>query len=121
MGIPAASAYPQYSGNVIAPIFRIQLLDRWYCSTVYSDISSTEYTGDLAKGGDQIIFVREPKVAVHKYNKIDQIQDDTIDCVPVTMTLGQAYQFSIKMSRIDEEQIQNFDAWKAGFLKSAVL
>lgn len=121
MPIPAASGYPQYSGNLIAPIFRMQLLERWYCSTVYSDISSTEYTGDLAKGGDQIIFWREPKVAVHKYNKNDPIQHDTIDSEPVTMTVDQAYQFSIKMNHIDEQQIQNFDAWKAGFLKSAGL
>jgi hypothetical protein len=121
MGIPAASGYPQYSGNLITPIFRMQLLERWYCSTIYSDIASTEYTGELNKGGDEIIFWREPKVQVHKYIKNQPIQHDTIDGEPVKMVIDQAYNFSIKMNHIDEQQIQNFDNWKAGFLRSAGL
>lgn len=121
MGIPAASGYPQYSGNLITPIFRLQLLERWYCSTIYSDIASTEYTGELNKGGDEIIFWREPKVQVHPYIKNQPITHDTVDSEPIKMTVDQAYNFSIKMNHIDEQQIQNFDAWKAGFLKSAGL
>lgn len=119
MGIAAASGYPQYSGNLITPIFRMQLLERWYCSTLYSDISSTEYTGELNSGGDEIIFWREPKVQVRKYVKNQPIQHDTIDGEPVKMVIDQAYNFSIKMNKIDEQQIQNFDTWKAAFLKSA--
>jgi hypothetical protein len=119
MGIPAASGYPQYSGNLITPIFRMQLLERWYCSTLYSDIASTEYTGELNQGGDEIIFWREPKVQVRKYVKNQPIQHDTIDGEPVKMVIDQAYNFSIKMNKIDEQQIQNFDTWKAAFLKSA--
>lgn len=119
MPIPAASGYPQYSGNLITPIFRMQLLERWYCSTIYSDIASTEYTGELSKGGDQVIFWREPKVLVRKYDKNDPIIHDTIDSDPVTMTIDHAYSFSIKMNKIDEQQIQNFDTWKAAFLRNA--
>lgn len=121
MPIPAASGYPQYSGNLITPIFRMELLERWYCSTVYSDIASTEFTGELSKGGDQIVFWREPKVQVHKYVKNEPIKHDTLDGEPVTMTIDQAYQFSIKMNHIDEQQIQNWENWKAGFLRSAGL
>lgn len=119
MGIPAASGYPQYSGNLITPIFRMELLERWYCSTIYSDVSSTEYTGDLNKGGDEIVFWREPKVQVHKYNKNDPIKHDVIDGEPVKMVIDQAYQFSIKINKIDQQQIQNWEAWKASFLKAS--
>lgn len=119
MGVPAAAGYPQYSGNLITPIFRMELLERWYASTIYSDVSSTEYTGELNKGGDEIIFWREPKVQVRKYVKNEPIIHDTIDGEPVKMVIDQAYNFSIKINHIDEQQIQNWDAWKAGFLKSA--
>lgn len=119
MGIPSAAGYPQYSGNLITPLFRAELLERWYCSTVYSDISTTEYTGDLNKGGDEITFWREPKVIVRKYIKNEPIIHDTLDGEPVKLTIDQAYTFSIKMNMIDEQQIQNFENWKAGFLKSA--
>lgn len=121
MAIPAASGYPQYSGNLITPIFRMELLERWYCSTLYSDLSTTEYTGDLNSGGDEIVFWREPKVMVRKYIKNQPIIHDTIDGEPVKMTIDQSYNFSIKINKIDEQQIQNWDNWKAGFLKSAGL
>lgn len=119
MGIPAASGYPQYSGNLITPIFRMELLERWYCSTIYSDVASTEYTGELNGGGDEIIFWREPKVQVRKYVKNEPITHDTIDGEPVKMVVDQAYNFSIKVNKLDEQMIQNWDNWKAGFLKSA--
>lgn len=119
MGIPAASGYPQYSGNLITPVFRMELLERWYASTIYSDISTTEYTGELNQGGDEIIFWREPKVQVHKYIKNEPIIHDTIDGEPVKMVIDQAYNFSIKINKIDEQMIQNWDNWKAAFLKSA--
>lgn len=119
MPIPAASGYPQYSNSLTSPVFRMDLLERFYDTTIYSDISTTEYTGELTKGGDQITFMREPKVTVRDYNKNDKIIHDTIDAEPVTMTIDYAKTFSIKMNHIDEKQIQNFDKWKAGFLKSA--
>lgn len=119
MAVNAASGYPQYSNSLITPLFRMELLERFYTTTVYSDISTTEYTGDLQKGGDQITFMREPKVIVRDYDKNGKIIHDTIDGQPVTMTIDYAKTFSIKMNHIDERQIQNFDRWKAGFLKSA--
>lgn len=121
MGVPAASGYPQYSGNLITPIFQMELLERWYASTVYSDISSTEYTGELNKGGDEIIFWKEPIVQVRKYTKNEPIIHDTIDGEPIKMTVDQSYNFSVKINKIDEQQIQNWDNWRAGILKSAGL
>lgn len=121
MGVPAASGYPQYSGNLITPIFQMQLLERWYSSTIYSDISSTEYTGELNRGGDEIIFWREPIVQVRKYTKNEPIIHDTIDAEPIKMTVDQSYNFSVKINKIDEQQIQNWDNWRAGILKSAGL
>ena len=119
MAIPAASGYPQYSNSLITPIFRMDLLERFYDTTIYSDISTTEYTGDLNKGGDQITFMREPKVIVRDYTKNGKIIHDTVDASPVTMTVDHSKTFSIKMNMIDEKQIQNFDRWKAAFLKNA--
>ena len=119
MPVPAAAGYPQYSGSLITPILRMDLLERFYDTTLYSEISTTEYTGELNKGGDQITFMREPKVIVRDYDKNGKIVHDTIDGEPVTMTIDYAKTFSIKMNHIDEKQIQNFEKWKAAFLKSA--
>ena len=119
MAIPAAAGYPQYSGNLITPLFSMDLLERFYASTIYSEISSTEYTGELEKGGDQITFWREPRVRVRNATKGAPIQHDTIESDPVTMTIDQSSEFSIAMSQVDEFQIQNFPTWKERFLVSA--
>jgi len=119
MGVPAASGYPQYSGSLINPMFSMDLLERFYTSTVYSDISTTEYSGELEKGGDQITFWREPEVMIRDAYKNKKIEHDTINAEPVTMIIDRAKEFSIKVSQIDEKQIQNWPKWKESFLKSA--
>lgn len=119
MGVPAASGYPQYSGSLINPMFSMDLLERFYTSTIYSDISTTEYSGDLEKGGDQVTFWREPEVVIRDAYKNKKIEHDTINAEPVTMVIDRAKEFSIKVSQIDEKQIQNWPKWKDAFLKSA--
>lgn len=119
MAIPAASGYPQYSGNLISPMFSMELLEQFYCSSVYSDISTTEYTGELEKCGDQITFWKEPEVRIRDTTKNAPIVHDTLDSEPVTMVVDRAKDFSIKISQIDERQICNWDAFKAAFLKRA--
>lgn len=119
MGVPAASGYPQYSGSLISPMFSMDLLERFYTSTVYSDISTTEYSGEFEKGGDQITFWREPEVIIRDAHKNKKIEHDTINAEPVTMVIDRAKEFSIKISQIDEKQIQAWPKWKESFLKSA--
>lgn len=119
MAIKAAAGYPQFSGNIITPMFSMDLLERFYCTTVFSDISTTEYSGELEKCGDQITFFREPEVRVRETSKNQRIEHDTIDSEPVTMVIDRALDFSIKMSQIDEEQICNFDRWRESFLRRA--
>jgi hypothetical protein len=119
MGVPAASGYPQYSGSLISPMFSLELLERFYTSTIYSDISTTEYTGELEKGGDQITFWREPEVIVRDAHKNKKIEHDTINAEPVTMVIDRAKEFSIKVSQIDEKQIQQWPKWKESFLRNA--
>lgn len=119
MTIAAASGYPQYSGNLITPLFSMELLERFYASTMYSDISTTEYSGELEKGGDQITFWREPEVRVRDTTKNQPIEHDTINSEPITMVIDRAKDFSIKVSQIDETQISNFPTWKERFLASA--
>jgi len=119
MAVPAASGYPQYSGILISPMFSMELLEQFYCSTIYSDISTTEYSGELEKCGDQITFWREPEVRIRDTEKNQTIEHDTIDSEPITMIVDKAKDFSIKISQIDEKQICNWPKWKESFLRRA--
>lgn len=117
MGVPAAAGYPQYSGNIITPLFSMELLELFYCTTVYGEISTTEYSGELERYGDQITFWREPEITIRDYEKGGPITHDTIDSEPVTLVVDQAKNFSIEISQIDEKQIENWPAWRQSFLR----
>lgn len=119
MAIPAASGYPQYSGSLIPPMFSLDLIEQFYCTSIFGDITTTEYTGELKKCGDQITFFRTPKVTIRRNVKDGTIKHDTIDTCPVTMTIDNFLEFSVKVSQVDIEQICNWSKWESSLLQSA--
>lgn len=117
--IPAAAGYPQYSGNLIHPMFGQELIERFYQTSIFGEITSTDYLGELQARGDQITFWREPTVIVRNSIKDGTIQHDTLESEPVTMVIDKAKEFSVKISKIDEKQMQQWDVFKAAMLKNA--
>lgn len=118
-GVPSAAGYPSYSGSLIPPMFSSKLVEQFYCSSTYADITTTEYSGELNKCGDQITFFRSPRVRVRRGQKDSTIKHDTIDTCPITMVVDKELEFSVKIAKIDVKQICNWDAWQSSLLKSA--
>lgn len=110
MAIPAASGYPQFSGNLIHPMFSTELLVQFYCQTIFNEISTTQYNGEISKCGDQVTFFREPEVEVRTYAKNQPLEHDTPTVESTTMTIDHAKYFSFKYDRIDQQQICNYEA-----------
>ena len=118
-GIPAASGYPQYSGSLIHPMFGQDLIEQFYCSTVFGDISVTDYIGDLVSCGDQITFWKEPNVIIRDHVKDGTIKHDTVEAKPITLSIDQAKEFSVKIAKVDEKQMCNWDSFRQSMLNSA--
>ncbi len=119
MAITAASGYPQFSGNLIHPLFSAKMLELYYCDTVFAEISSTEYSGEITKCGDQITFFREPEVEVRDLEKNGTLEHDTPVVESTTMTIDYAKYFSFKYDRIDQKQICNYDQLISAIAKRA--
>ena len=117
MAIPAAAGYPQYSGNLINPLFSMELVALFYCATVYSEISTTDYNGDLNRYGDQITFFREPEIVVHSYEKGGNLISTPISSEAVTMTIDRAKYFNVPIDDIDRKQIQTWGALENAILR----
>lgn len=117
--IPAAAGYPQYSGNLIHPIVGQELIERFYATSVFGDIASTEYIGELTKGGDQITFFREPTVTIRDAQKAGTIIHDTLESEPVTVVIDRAKEFSLNIAKIDIKQMKLWEVFKAALLKNA--
>lgn len=119
MAVNVAPGYPNYSGNIITPMFSMDLLELFYCTSIYGEISTTEYSGTLEHCGDQITFWREPEVTIRDYEKGGTIIHDTVDSEPTTLVINNAKDFSMVISQIDEKQICNWPSWRESFLKRA--
>lgn len=117
--IPAASGYPQYSGNLMHPLIAQELLERFTCTTVFGAISSTEYTGDLVGRGDKITFFKQPEVSVRPHVKDGRIKHDTMEADTHTMVIDKACEWSVKMARLDERMMGMWPKFKAALMDAA--
>lgn len=119
MTVPAAAGYPQYSGNIITPKFSMDLIEQFYCTSLYADITTTEYNGEINQCGDKVTFFRTPRVLVREGVKDGSIRHDTFSSTPITMEISEMLEFSIKISKVDKQQICNWSAWESSLLRSA--
>ncbi|KVT91872.1 hypothetical protein WK59_03810 [Burkholderia ubonensis] len=115
----SSAGYSQYADVLITPQFGDRLIARGYCSFVVGDITDTDYTGDLNKGGDQITYFIEPEVEINEYQKNGTLQPQELESESVTMVVDRAKYYNVKLDRIDEKQITFIDKWVESFLKRA--
>jgi hypothetical protein len=120
MAVSAASGYAQLSGNLINPKFSMKLIERFYCSSVIADISVTDYSGEINNCGDQITFFREPEVQIQNLEKDGKLEHQTLLPDAVTMSVDNRLAFSVKIDRLDVQQMCNWEKWKESSLKRAV-
>lgn len=100
-------------------MFSQEIIERFYCTSIAADITTTEYTGELQKCGDQITFFRSPRVTVRRIVKDAPIVHDTIDTSSVTMTVDDELSFSVKVAKEDVERICNWSKWNDEIIKNA--
>lgn len=118
-GIPAAAGYPQYSGNLIFPIISQRIIEDFYCTSIFGEISTTEYQGEFSRGGDQLTFFRAPEIIIRDYVKNGEMKHDTLDARPVTITIDKAKYFSFKIDDIDARQMQIWDSIRSSAMSAA--
>lgn len=118
-GVKAASGYPQYSGSLITPMFGQTLIENFYCSTVFGEITTTDYMGELQRCGDQITFWRTPQINVRPYVKDMTLKRDTFEMKPIVLSIDKAVYFDFKIDHIDEQQICNWPQIKEQLSMSA--
>lgn len=118
-GVPAAAGYPQYSGNLIMPIYAQRMLERFYMNSIFSEVATTDVLNEIGAQGDTAIFRRAPKVYVRDYAKSQTLTHDVLESDTVKVTIGHAYYFSFMMSRIDMVQIANSSNFISEAMNSA--
>ena len=67
MAFPKVSGVPTYSGVFIPEIWSNKLVEKYYDGTVLSQISNTDYEGEIRNQGDKVMIRTLPTLEIHEY------------------------------------------------------
>jgi len=67
MAYPRVAGQPNYSGVFIPEIWSTKLVDKYYDGTVLSQISNTDYEGEIRNMGDKVIIRTLPTLDIRDY------------------------------------------------------
>lgn len=119
-GIPSAAGYPQYQNTfLMPPIFSDRMLELFYCESIFSRISTTDYLGELKGKGDTIYFLKEPCMIVRDYTKDQILEHDTFEPDTCKVRVGLAKYFSLKIDKLDEQMMQNWPMYRTKLIENA--
>lgn len=116
--VPAASGYPQYSGNLTHPVMADFLVTRFYNETVLSAISTTTYYDPIMNQGDTVRFFREPRASVQTYQKDGYIKPETLNTETFSLHINRALAYSLKIDCIDEHQMAMWPKFREAYLQN---
>ena len=108
MGVPRAAGVPDYgpSGtiNFDPEIYSGKLVEKFYKTTVFGEIASTDYEGDIAGFGAQVKIRTIPDVTVSNYVIGAGLTAQYPTNNSVTLAIDQAKSFAVALSTVDSRQ-----------------
>jgi len=107
-GVPRASGVPDYgpSGtvNFDPELYSGKLVEKFYKTTVFGEIASTDYEGEIAGFGAQIKIRTIPDVTVSDYVIGAGLTPQYPVNNSVTLAIDQAKSFAVALSTVDSRQ-----------------
>lgn len=117
--IGVSAGYPQVAGQVAGDgkytpqIFSQKILKKFYLNTVLTQISNTEYEGEISKQGDKVIMRTTPDVTIRDYVKGQDLVYETPTNPEVELEIDKAKYYACRIDNIDKLQndINLMDQW----------
>lgn len=107
-GVPRASGLPDYgpSGtiNFDPEVYSGKMVEKFYKSTVFGEIASTDYEGEIAGYGAQVKIRTVPDVTVSDYIIGAGLSAQYPTSNSVTLAIDQAKSFAVALSLVDQRQ-----------------
>lgn len=106
--VPHASGLPDYGPagtmNYIPEIYSGKLVEKFYKSTVFGEICSTDYEGEIAGFGAQVKIRTIPDVTVSDYVVGAGLTPQYPTSNSVTLVIDQAKAFAVALNLVDMRQ-----------------
>lgn len=107
-GVPQASGVPDYgpTGTIdyIPEIYSGKLVEKFYKSTVFGEIATTDYEGEIAGFGSNVIIRTVPDVVVSDYVVGAGLSAQYPGSNSVTLSIDQAKSFAVALNLVNMRQ-----------------
>lgn len=108
MPVPHASGLPDYgpTGTIdyIPEVYSGKLVEKFYKSTVFGEIATTDYEGEIAGFGANVIIRTVPDVTVSDYTVGAGLGAQYPSSNSVTLSIDQAKSFAVALNLVDMRQ-----------------
>lgn len=112
---PKVAGQPQYSGVFIPEIWSTKMIEKYYDSTVLSQISNTNYEGEIKNQGDKVIIRTMPTLDIHEYKIGQTLQHQRPNADTIELTIDKGFYWSAIIDDVVEKQqdIDQMNLWAA--------
>lgn len=108
MGVPRASGVPEYGPtgtiNYNPEVYSGKLVEKFYKTTVFGEIASTDYEGEIAGMGSNVIIRTIPDVTVSDYVIGAGLTPQYPSRNSVQLSIDKAKSFNVALSTVDSRQ-----------------
>jgi hypothetical protein len=113
MSYPAVAGHPNYSGVFIPEIWSRKLIDKYYDSTVLSQISNTDYEGEIRNQGDKVIIRTKPTLDIHEYQIGQTLTNQRPESSTIELLIDKGFYWSAIIDDVVEKQqdVDQMNLW----------
>lgn len=109
MPVPRSSGVPNYgpgagTSNFIPEVWSGKLIEKFYRTTVFGEIASTDYEGEIAGFGANVIIRGVPDITVSDYVIGNNLTYQRPTRTSVTLSIDRAKSFSVVLNTVDTRQ-----------------
>lgn len=111
MGLAVDAGSKNYSstgsGNVskfIPQVWSSKLVEKFYKATVFTDITNTDYEGEIKAYGDKVVIRTVPSITIRTYVKGTNLTYEEPESANVELDIDQGKYFAFKVFDVDKYQ-----------------
>lgn len=106
--VPRTSGYPDYGPDsgpgYIPEVWSGKLVEKFYKTTVFGEIASNDYEGEIAGMGAQVQIRTVPDITVSDYIIGEGLSPEYPTSNKVTLVIDQAKSFNVGLNMVDQRQ-----------------
>lgn len=104
MSLPAAAGFPQQSGVLIPAVWSGKMLIEYYAATCLSQITNTEYEGEIKNQGDKVEIRSLPDIDISDYTKGQEINYQTPEEGVIELLIDKGKLWAYRVDIVDKAQ-----------------